>query len=98
MLFAFLLLQRRLAQGLIEAADCGGSVVTTEVPGCREAVRDGDKGFLAPPRDSALLAADLKRLIADPALRQSMGKRGRERVQLEFALDKVVAETLALYR
>ncbi len=87
-----------LPKALIEAAACGRPVVTTNVPGCREAVRDGDNGFLVPPRDSALLAAALKRLIADPALRQSMGKRGRERAQLEFALDKVVAETLALYR
>ncbi len=87
-----------LPKALIEAAACGRPIVTTDVPGCREVVREGDNGFLVPPRDSALLAVAINRLLADPALRQSMGKRGRERAQLEFALDKVIAETLALYR
>jgi glycosyltransferase involved in cell wall biosynthesis len=87
-----------LPVSLLEAAACTRPIVTTDVPGCREAVRHEENGLLVPRGDSAALAAALSRLIADPALRRTMGVRGRARAEEEFSLDSVVAQTLSLYR
>jgi glycosyltransferase involved in cell wall biosynthesis len=82
---------------LIEAAACGRPIVTTDAPGCREVVRDGENGFLVPVRDSKSLASALRILIGDPALRARMGTRGREIAVAEFSREKVIRETLAVY-
>ena len=82
---------------LIEAAACGRSIVTTDMPGCREVVRHEENGLLVPARDPAALAAALRRLITSPPLRQFLGQRGREIAVAEFGLDRVVDETLAVY-
>ena len=82
---------------LAEAAACGRPVVTTDVPGCREIVRDGVNGFLVPVRDPVALAEALRKLIEDPALRAEMGRRGRERVETEFSVQRIVDETLQVY-
>lgn len=82
---------------LIEAAACGRAAVTTDVPGCREVVREGVNGLLVPPGDADALAAALRRLIENPALRREMGARGRQIAEEEFALTRVLEETLAVY-
>jgi glycosyltransferase involved in cell wall biosynthesis len=82
---------------LLEAAACGKPIVTTDVPGCREVVRDQHNGFLVPPRDSRALAAALDTLIRDPELRASMGRRGRTIVEREFSLEKIITDSLRLY-
>jgi glycosyltransferase involved in cell wall biosynthesis len=85
-------------KALIEAAACGRPIVATDVPGCREIVRHNDNGLLVPANDRTALANALRQLISDPALRERMGRRGREIVAQEFGLERVVAETLAVYR
>lgn len=85
-------------KALIEAAASGRAIVTTDTPGCREIVRHGENGMLVPVRDAGALAAALKALIEDPALRRGMGRRGREIAAAEFSVEKIVEETLALYR
>ena len=87
-----------LPKSLLEAASCARPVVTTDVPGCREIVRDGDNGLLVEARNATALADALARLLADPELRQRMGQRGRERVLNEFAQERIVDQVLALYR
>jgi glycosyltransferase involved in cell wall biosynthesis len=87
-----------LPKSLIEAAAAGRPIVTTDVPGCREVVTDGDNGLLVPARDAAALAGALQRLIDDAALRRIMGARGRRRAEQEFGLETVIRQTLALYR
>lgn len=84
-------------KALIEAAACGRPIVTTDMPGCREIVRDGENGLLVPARDPARLAEALSALAGDPARRARLGARGRERVLAEFAEARVVADTLAIY-
>jgi glycosyltransferase involved in cell wall biosynthesis len=86
-----------LPTALTEAAACGRPIVTCDVQGCREVVRDGDNGLLVPARDPVALADALERLITDPALRARMGARGRERALAEFSTGRIVGETLALY-
>jgi len=87
-----------LPKALIEAAACGRAIVTTDVPGCRDVVSDGENGFLVPARDTASLALALLRLIDHPDLRARMGQRGRQRAVSEFAIDRVIAATLDVYR
>ena len=62
-----------LPKSLIEAAACGRAVVTTDVPGCRDAIEPGKTGLLVPVRDAGALADAIARLAADPALRHAMG-------------------------
>jgi glycosyltransferase involved in cell wall biosynthesis len=86
-----------LPKSLLEAMAAGLPIVSTDAPGCREAVRDGQNGLLVPPRDSAALAAALRRLIEDPGLRDRLGAAGRQRAEREFATSIVIAQTLAVY-
>lgn len=87
-----------LPKVLLEGAACGKPLVATDVPGCREIVRHGENGLLVPARDSAALAAAIGTLLAEPATRQRMGEAGRRLVEREFSQEKVIEQTLALYR
>lgn len=82
---------------LIEAGACGRPVVTTDIPGCRMVVRNGENGEMIPPGDVSALVAALKSLLDNPALRQKMGRRGREIVEQEFSVNRVIARTLDVY-
>ena len=84
-------------RSLLEAAASGKPIVTTDVSGCRDAVRDGENGFLVPPRQAAPLADAIERLVCDAELRRVMGQRGRERALNEFSVDIVAAQTLQVY-
>lgn len=86
-----------LPKVLLEAMACGRACITTDAPGCRDCVRDGDNGLLVPVKDAAALTAAIERLIDDRNLRQRMGERGRERAVAEFSQDRVIDATLAVY-
>jgi glycosyltransferase involved in cell wall biosynthesis len=87
-----------LPRVLMEAGACARAVVTTDMPGCRHVVRDGQNGLLVPPRDADALAGAIRRLIGDPELRKRMGAAGRERAVREFSEDTVQQQVLAVYR
>ncbi len=87
-----------LPRSLLEAAACGRPIVTTDAPGCREVVQDGENGLLVPTRDAGALAMAMERLINDPDLRQRMGEKGRAKAVAEYSLEHVVTATLAAYR
>ena len=87
-----------LPRVLIEAAACGLPIVTADVPGCREIVRDGDNGFLVPVRDGPATAEAIGRLLDNADLRQSMGARGRAIAVAEFSVEDFIAKSLAAYR
>ena len=86
-----------LPSALLEAAACGRPIVTTDVPGCRQAVCHGENGLLVPARDARALADAIVALADDPALRVSMGAAGRRRTEIEFSAARVHAETLQIY-
>lgn len=85
-------------KALIEAAASERAIVATDVPGCRDIVRHGKNGLLVPPKNPAALADAIAQLLNDAPLRAEMGRRGREIAVNEFSEEKVVQETLALYR
>lgn len=87
-----------LPKALLEAASSARAIVATDVPGCREIVRDGENGLLVPARDAAALAAALGALLADPLRRARMGQRGRQMVLDEFSEQAVVSATMSIYR
>jgi glycosyltransferase involved in cell wall biosynthesis len=87
-----------LPKSLLEALACGKPVVTTDVQGCRETVENGVNGFLVPVRDSKELARALVCLIEDSSLRVAMGKAGRKKAEDEFSSERVISETLQVYR
>ncbi|MEX1033241.1 MAG: glycosyltransferase family 4 protein [Cellvibrionaceae bacterium] len=87
-----------LPKSLLEAAASGLPIVTTDSPGCRELVTDGDNGLLIPVRDVRALADALEKLIGDEALRKRMGERGRALAVERFSDQYVIDATLEIYR
>jgi glycosyltransferase involved in cell wall biosynthesis len=86
-----------LPKSLMEAAACGRAVVTTDVPGCRDAIESGITGLVVPPRNAIALADALEDLICDDVMRHTMGKLGRHLAEREFGIDKVVDAHLQIY-
>lgn len=75
---------------VLEAMAMGRPVITTDAPGCRQTVRDGDNGLLVPVMDPAALAGAMIRMIEEPGQREAMGRRGRT-----FAEDRYDARKVA---
>ena len=82
---------------LLEAAACGCALVTTDVPGCREVVRDGETGLMVASRDPMALAQALRTVILDSSLRERMSTAAQIRVAAEFSADRVRTSTTQLY-
>ena len=87
-----------LPKVLLEAAACGRPVVTTDVPGCRDAVDPGVSGVLVPVRDPAALAHAIGSLVADPARCQAMGDAGRALAERAFDVQQVVRAHMRIYQ
>jgi glycosyltransferase involved in cell wall biosynthesis len=86
-----------LPKVLIEAAACGRPVVTTDVPGCRDAVVPGQTGLLVPAKDAVALRDAIRTLLDDPQARSQMGIAGRHLAETAFNVDHVVARHLEIY-
>jgi glycosyltransferase involved in cell wall biosynthesis len=86
-----------LPGALFEAGALGVPVVATAVGGIPEVVVDGVTGILVPPQDPAALADAIASLLDDPERARAMGEAGRQRVEQHFTVERMVAETLALY-
>jgi glycosyltransferase involved in cell wall biosynthesis len=82
---------------VVEAMSCGLPVVASTVGGNPLVVTDGDNGFLVGVGQAGELAAAINRLLANPAQRQAMGQRSRERVIAEFTWPRLAAEYIQLY-
>lgn len=77
---------------LLEAAACARPVITTDAPGCRDAVIDGETGFLCRPRNVESLADGMRKLLAlPPAEREAMGRAGRAYMERSFSEEIVFA-------
>ena len=80
---------------LLEASAMARPLITTDIPGCREAVDPGENGLLCQPKDTQSLYGCMERmLLMSPAERQAMGLAGRRKMELEFDRETVVARVL----
>jgi glycosyltransferase involved in cell wall biosynthesis len=80
---------------VLEAMAMGRAIVTTDAPGCRETVVDGENGFLVPVQDAVALAQAMRRFIDEPALQTNMGARSRQIAEEKYDVHKVNAVMLA---
>ena len=70
-------------------------VITSDIPGCREAVEEGVSGYLCTAQDAESLYTEMKRFLALTAEeRAEMGRAGRRRMEAVFDKEKVVDATL----
>ena len=87
-----------LPKVLLEAAACGRPVVTTDWPGCRDAIEPGETGLLVPPRDPEALADAIGRLVGDAVARRRMGRAARALAERAFCAREVARRHLEIYR
>jgi colanic acid/amylovoran biosynthesis glycosyltransferase len=83
---------------LMEAMAASKPVVAPSVGGIPELVLHGETGLLFNPADSDALARQLKRLIADPALRTRLGEAGRRKVEQQHSLERAVEPLVRLFQ
>jgi glycosyltransferase involved in cell wall biosynthesis len=74
---------------VLEAMATGRAVITTDAPGCRETVAQGENGFLVPVRDPAALTSAMERFVLDRSLAVRMGRRAREMVEARFDVHRI---------
>ncbi len=94
---AHLSLREGLARALPQALAAAKPIVAYDCDGAGEVCLDNQTGFLVRPGDLAGLRERLDRLAADPALRERLGRQGREFVRERFAVEKMVDDLFALY-
>lgn len=86
-----------LPTGLTEASACGLPIITTDAPGCREVVVNGENGFLIPVKNARALADAVAALDDNHELRAQMGANARQRAIEKFDEKIVLKQTLAVY-
>lgn len=79
-----------------EAMAMGRAVITTDVPGCRETVIDGENGFLVPPKDVEALVEAMKTFVTRPELILKMGIQSRKLAEERFDVRRANAILLGL--
>jgi glycosyltransferase involved in cell wall biosynthesis len=82
---------------ILEAMRAGLPIVASDVGGVREAVIEGQTGFLISRQDTAAFAGALERLLTDPSLRARMARNGRQRFEQYFTVDQMLRKTFSLY-
>lgn len=83
---------------LIEAAASGRAVITTDHPGCRDAIINNVTGLLVKTRDAADLSKAMRRLVDNPEQAKAMGEEGRKLAEQKFAIESVTNEHLNIYK
>lgn len=83
---------------LIEAAACGVPVITTDHPGCKDAIIKNKTGLLVPIKDSRAISMAILKLINNKKLMESMGNSGRKFAERTFGIKKVVNIHMEIYK
>jgi L-malate glycosyltransferase len=87
-----------LGTSLLDAMACAKPIVATSAGGIPEVVAGGQTGILVPPRDHEAMARALIALLRDERAQQVMGAEGLLRVRERFSAERMVQDTLAVYR
>ncbi|HSJ55263.1 MAG TPA: glycosyltransferase, partial [Anaerolineae bacterium] len=82
----------------LEAMACARPVIGSEVGGIKSTVRDGETGYLVPPRDPQALAERLEILLDSPELREKMGRRALQRATELYTWERVAGSMAAAYQ
>jgi glycosyltransferase involved in cell wall biosynthesis len=82
---------------IVEAMACGRAVVAAPTGGAAELFEDGVSALACPPGDPDALAAAVRRLVADPALRRSLGETGRAAAEARFDRRRLAGEWSRVY-
>lgn len=82
---------------LLEASAMGRPVITSDIPGCREAVEDGKSGYLCEVKDAGMLYAKMKQMV-DKSVeeRDAMGRCARKRMEEMFDKNRIVEQTVEI--
>jgi glycosyltransferase involved in cell wall biosynthesis len=91
-------LRQGLGTVMLEAMALGRPVIATKVGGLFEVVRDDETGLLVPPSDSVQLAGRMLELLDDPVKARRLGHAAREEVAAQYSVDRMVQETVGVYR
>ena len=84
-----------MANTNLECAAMGRPLITSDIPGCKEAVIDGVSGLLCQPKNADSLHFAMKRFLSlSNQQRQAMGKAGRQHMEAVFDKNKVVEKTI----
>jgi len=83
---------------VMEAMACGRAVVATDAGDVPHLVENGKTGFVVPRGNDSILVESISKLIARYDLSCRMGEAGRMKAEKEFGLDRLLLETLAVYR
>ena len=86
-----------IPQVLMQALAVGLPVVSTTTGSIPDVIRDGHSGFIVPPRNAEALAARIGDLLRDPALRTTMGQRGRLTVEQSYSIDRMLDQLERVY-
>lgn len=87
-----------IPKSLLEAAASGRPIVTTDVPGCRDAIIPAKSGLLVPVKNGRAIFDAVSYLAADIGVRQRMGMVGRALAEREFAMPIIIKKHLEVYR
>lgn len=90
-------LEEGLGNVLLEALACGRPVVATSVGGVEEIIQDRVHGLLVPPKDPEALAQAILWMLKNEREAQEMAKRGKEKVEKYFTVDRMIEKTERLY-
>ena len=96
--FALPSLYEGTSLAVLEAMAARRAVVSSAIGGTEELIEDGRSGLLVPAGDASSLAGALRRLLADPGLRERLATQARDRVVREFTRAGMAARVGAVYR
>lgn len=82
----------------LEAMATGKPVIVSDIPGVREVITDGKEGFISPPMEIKIMANKINKLLANPKLREQMGRNGRKKVVNNFEISKIVDSLEKVYK
>ncbi len=86
-----------LPKVLSEAAACGRAIITSDKPGCRDAIEENVTGLVIPPKESNVLANAILLLLQDKDKLKSMSIASRKRAEKIFDINKIVRTHIDIY-